>query len=196
MDGAEHDHALLKAGKGSANRGVGVAVADFLHGGANHALACIDQEAEQLEQHRARRIERQRHGQLTHVIDVKAALNLLNLRGLNVEALAAACAAFELQHGGAVADVGAVEQGSERSRSSRRDAANHLRQTDRVRTTPWHERELNEPLKLLAVLVFLVPVAIDRQDLVGRLIDADDVRRRSFGIVFDVGEGVDFVDRP
>ena len=113
VDGAEHDHALLDLGERRADRRVGVAVGDVLHAGADDALARIDQEAEQREQHRRRLVVRQRHDQLADVVRRHAALDLHHLRRLDLKALPALAAALELEHRLAVADVRAVEQGAQ-----------------------------------------------------------------------------------
>ena len=195
VDGAEHDHALLDLGERRADRRVGVAVGNVLHAGANDALARIDEEAKQREQNRRRLVVRQRHDQLADVVRRQTALDLHHLRRLYLKRLAALAAALELEHGLAVADVRAVEQGAQCARRGGRDAADHVRQADWVRAAPRHERELDEPLQLFLRLVQLVPVAVDAQHLAGRFIHADDVGQR-LAVVLDVGDDVDFVDGP
>ena len=176
VDRAEHDHALLEVGERRAHRRVRVAVRHVLEGRADDALTRVHEEAEQLEQHRAGRVERQRHRDLADVVHVQAALDLLDLCRLYVEGLPAARAALELEHRRRVVDVRAVEQRTERASRGGADAADHVRQADGVRAAPRHERELYKPVQLLAALVWLIPVAINRKHLAGRLVDGDDVR--------------------
>ena len=58
-----------------------------------------------------------------------------------------------------------------------------MRQTDWVRAAPRDERELDEPVHLVAGFVFLVPVAINCKYLACRLVDADDVRRVALALL-------------
>ena len=165
VDGAEHHHALLDLGERGADRRVRVAVGDVVDRRADDALARVDEEAEQLIQNCGRRVVGQGHDQLADVVRRHAALDLHHLRRLDLEALPALAAALELQHRLAVADVCAVEQGAQGARRRGRQTADHVRQADRVRAAPRHERELDEPLQLFLRLVQLVPVAVDRQHL-------------------------------
>ena len=191
VDGAEDDHALLDLGERGADRRVRVAVRDVIDRGADDALARVDEEAEQLIQNCGRWVVRQGHDQLADVVRRHAALDLHHLRRLDLEALPALAAALQLQHGLAVADVRAVEQGTQRARRRGRQTADHVRQADRVRASPRHERELDEPVQLFLCLVELVPVAVDRQHLARRFIYADDVRQRL--VALDVGDRVHLV---
>ena len=50
-----------------------------------------------------------------------------------------------------------------------------MSQADGVSTTPGHEWELNDPNHFLLGLVIFFPVAIDGQDVLGTLVNADDV---------------------
>ena len=113
VDRREDRHALLDQGQCRADWRVRVLVGQIVHRRADDALACIDHEAEKLEQRRAWWVERDRHGQLADVIDVQAALDLLNLRRLDVEGLPAARAALQLEHRRDVLDVCAVHQGAQ-----------------------------------------------------------------------------------
>ena len=192
MDGAEHDHALLELSQRCANRRVRVAVGDVFHRRADDALAGVDQEAEQAEQHWVRRRVRQRHDQLADVVRSHAALDLHDLRRLDLKALAALRAALQLEHRLAVADVRRVEQRTQRASCGSRQTADHVRQADWVSAAPRHEWELDEPLKLFLRVVQLVPVAVDAQHLRRRLVHRDDVRQRL--IALDVGDDVDLID--
>ena len=69
-----------------------------------------------------------------------------------------------------------------------------MRQADGVRTAPRHKRELNNPIKLLTPVIVRFPIAIERQRLIRRLIDAQNIRAEFF--VFDVEISINFVDRP
>ena len=83
-----------------------------------------------------------------------------------------------------------VEQCPQRAGCGGAQAADHVRQANRVGTAPRHERELDEPLEFFLRLVQFVPVAVDRQHAAGNLVDADDVRQRAFAL--DVVDHVDF----
>ena len=194
MDGVEHDHPLLDLGQGRADGRVGVGVGYVVKRGAHDALGTIDQEAQQLEQHGAGRVKRQRHGQLTHVIDVKTAFDLLDLRRLEVQALATHLA-FQLNHGLAVVDVRAIHQRAQCARGGGRDATDHMHDADGVGPAPRYKRKLDDPLQLFARRVVFIPVAVDRQHLAGRFVDGDDVGRWPVGVVLNVEEGVNLVDR-
>ena len=193
VDRGVDDCALLELGERRADRRVGVVVGDVLHRRADDALAGLDQEAQQLEQHRRRRVVGHGHEQLAHVIDVQAALDLGDLARHRGRALAADLRALELEAAGRVLDVRAVEQGAQCARRRAGQAADHVRQADGVRAAPRDEGELDEGLQLLAGLVVLVPVAVDREDLVGGLVDADDVGRGLL-VVTDAGNGVRLED--
>ena len=193
VDRVEHDHALLDAGQRCADRRVGLAVRQIFHGRADDALACLDEEAQQLEQRRRWRVERQRHRNLAHVVDVQAAFDLFDLRRLDVQRLAAARAALELEHRRHVLDVRAVEQRTQRAGGGSTEAADHLRQADWVRAAPWDERELDDPRHLFAGVVLFVPVAVDAEDLARGLVDRDDVRRGVLAL-FDLRDRVHLVD--
>ena len=146
MDRGEHGHALLDQGERRADWRVRVLVGEVVHRRADHALACIDHKAEQLEQGRRRRVERDRHGQLADVVHVEATLDLFDLRRLDVQRLAATCAALQLEHRRDVLDVRAVHQCAQRTGRGSAQAADHVRQADWVRAAPWDERELDEPV--------------------------------------------------
>ena len=126
MDAGEYHHPLLNQRHCRADRLIGVLVAQLLKAGLHNALAGVHQEAQQLKQRGARRIERHRHGELTHVINQRAALHLHHFSRLKVNGLAAR-AALEFQQGGDVLDVGAVQQSPQRARGGARKAANHVR---------------------------------------------------------------------
>ena len=85
VDRREDGHALLDQCKCRANRRVRVLVGEVVHRRADNALACLDHKAEQLEQCRRWRVERYGHGQLADVVHVEAALDLLDLRRLDVQ---------------------------------------------------------------------------------------------------------------
>ena len=188
VDRREHGHALLDQCQCRADRRVGVLVGEVVHRRAHDALAGVDHEAQQLEQRRAGRVERDRHGDLAHVIDVDAALDLLDLRRLDVQRLPAARAALQLEHRRHVLDVRAVHQCAQCAGRGSGQAADHVRQADRVCAAPRDERELDEPRQCLAALVLFVPVAVDRQHLAAGLVDGEDVRR--IAVALDVGHGV------
>ena len=67
-------------------------------------------------------------------------------------------------------------------------AADHVRQANRVGTAPRDERVLDEPVQRLAAVVLFVPVAVDRKHLARWLVDGDDVRR--VAVTLDVGDDV------
>ena len=115
VDRGEHGHALLDQRERRADWRVRVLVGEVVHRRADHALACVDHKAEQLEQGRRWRVERDRHGQLADVVHVEAALDLFDLRRLDVQRLAAACAALQLEHRRHVLDVRAVHQCAQRT---------------------------------------------------------------------------------
>ena len=192
VDGRVDDRALLQLGQRGAHRRVGVAVGDVLEGRAHHALARVDQEAEELEEHRRGWVVGQGHGQLADVVHVQAALDLLDLARLQGQALATSRAALELEHRLAVADVRSVEQGAQCARRSAAQTADHVRQADRVGAAPRDEGELDEPLQLLVAVVVLFPVAINCKYLARRLIDRDDVGHRL--LVLDRHRDVGLVD--
>ena len=192
VDGAEHHHALLDERQGRAHRGVGILVGQLLERGLHHTLAGVHQEAEQLEQRGARAVERQGHGQLANVVDQGAALDLDHLGRLHVDRLASR-ATLELEQRGDVLDVGRVQQRAKGAGGSARQAANHVREADRVGAAPGHERELDNPVQLLAAIVLGLPVAVQAQGLARGLVNADDVRLHA---VTEVQVGVDLEDRP
>ena len=146
VDRGEHGHALLDQRERRANWRVRVLVGEVVHRRANHALACVDHKAEQLEQGRRGRVERYRHGQLADVVHIEAALDLFDLRRLNVQRLAAACAALQLEHRRHVLDVRAVHQCAQSAGRGSGQAADHVRQADWVGTAPRDERKLDEPV--------------------------------------------------
>ena len=96
VDGRVDHHALLQLGQRGADRSVRVAVGHVVQRRADHALASVDEEAEHLEQHRVRRVVRQRHDQLADVVRSHAALDLHDLRRLYLQRLAATAAALQL----------------------------------------------------------------------------------------------------
>ena len=192
VDRAEHHHALLDERQGRAHRGVGVLVRQLLERGLHHALAGVHQEAEQLEQRGARAVERQRHGQLANVVDQGAALDLDHLGRLHVDRLAAG-PALELEQRRDVLDVGRVQQRAKGAGGCAGQAADHVREADRVGAAPGHERELDNPVQLLAACVLGLPVAVQAQGLARGLVDADDVRLHA---VTEVQVGVNLEDGP
>ena len=146
VDRREHGHALLDQGERRADWRVRVLVGQIVHGRADHALACVDHKAEQLEQSRRWRVERDRHGQLAYVVHVEATLDLFDLRRLDVQRLAAACAALQLEHRRDVLDVRAVHQCAQCAGRGSAEAADHVRQADWIRAAPRDERVLDEPV--------------------------------------------------
>ena len=175
VDRAEHHHALLDQCQRCSDRLIGVGVAEFFKRGLHHAFACVHQEAEQLEQRRRRAVEWNRHGQLANVVDQRAALDLAHLGWLQVERLPTR-SAFELEQRWDVLDVGRVQQRTQSARGCTGQAANHVRQANRVSAAPWHKRELDNPLQLAAAIVFGLPVSVQAQRFARGLVDADDVR--------------------
>ena len=69
-----------------------------------------------------------------------------------------------------------------------------MRQANRIRAAPGHERELNDPVEFLMPGIIRFPIAVKGKGLAGRFIDAQNVRAEVF--VFNVEVGVDFKDGP
>ena len=86
-----------------------------------------------------------------------------------------------------------VEQGAQCASRRAGQAADHVRQADRVGTAPRDEGELDVVLQLFAVLLVLVPVAVQREHLAARLVDREHVGRRRL-VVLKGQVGVDLVD--
>ena len=193
VNARKHHHTLLNQGHRGADRLVGVLVAQLLEGSLDDTLTGIHQEPQKLEQRRARRVERHRHGELAHVIDKSPAFHLDHFGRLEVDRLPAR-ATLELQEGGDVLDVGAIQQSAQGTCSGPGEAPNHVRQANGVCAAPGHERELYDPIEFLMPGIIRFPVAVERQGLAGRFIDAQNVRAEVF--VFDVEVGVDFKDGP
>ena len=78
VDGGEHGHALLDERERGADRLVLVRLAQLVEAGADDALARLDHEPEQLQQHRARLVVRQRHDGLADVVDVQRRFDLVD----------------------------------------------------------------------------------------------------------------------
>jgi len=88
MDGTEHDHALLKAGKGGSNRHVLVRIRQLFKGGSHHALAGINQETKQAKEHWAWRVVGHWHDGLANVVSSEAALDFYDLGRIDPFSLA------------------------------------------------------------------------------------------------------------
>jgi hypothetical protein len=98
--GTEILEALLDEHVGRADRRLAVHLVEFVERGADHALRRIDEETEQVEQHRRRRRERQGHVGLADVVHRKRALHLGRLHRLGLDVLPAlGRASFELYAG-------------------------------------------------------------------------------------------------
>ena len=173
----EYNHALLNSRQLGANRHVALIVGNVLQGGANNALTRINQKAKQPEQRLRRLVERQRHRNLANIVTERTTLNLLHLGRINALRLTTLAATLQLQHAGEVCNVCTVQQRTQSTRSRCRNAANHLRDANRIRTTPRHKRELNDPLHLLKSRIALLPVAVNAQNFAGRFVNRNDVRR-------------------
>ena len=115
VDRREHRHALLDHRERGADRDVGVLVGKLFVGRANDATSGLGHEAQQLIEHGVRRVEGDRHGDLAHVIDANATLDLRHLCRLDPVRLAAARPALELQHAGEVVDVRRVQKRPQRA---------------------------------------------------------------------------------
>ena len=193
VNGGKHRHSLLDLGKGRADGRILTGVSGVIHRGLDDALASIDQEAQKIEQNGRRRVERKRHSQFPHVIDVEPALDLLDLGRLDAKSLTAFATTLELQHGGRVLDVCRVQQCTQSACGRCRQTADHVDNANGVGPAPRHEGELHEPLEFFLSVVVLSPVAVDAQDLARGLVHADDIGRR---ITLDLGSRVNLEDRP
>ena len=106
MNGREHRCSLLNQRLRSSYWSIGSDISNLLFAGSDDTLCRRIQITQKLKQHFAGRIERHRHCNLTNVSNTGSALNLHNLRDLNLLALAAYLGSLELEHGRSVVDMG------------------------------------------------------------------------------------------
>ena len=79
-------------------------------GRGNHTLCQAVQITHELRKYGARRVERHGHGQLLDVINTRRALNIADLRNVDLRVLPDDPPALQLEHGRGVVDMGGVQQ--------------------------------------------------------------------------------------
>ena len=84
-----------------------------------------------------------------------------------------------------------IKKRSQRTGRGTREPTDHVRQTDRVRTTPRDKREFDDRIDLGLQRIIRLPVTIQRETLTSRLVDRENVRLHA---VAEVHICVDFKD--
>ena len=175
--------ALLDQCLRSTDRHVVASVRDLLFGGGHHAFGGVGEEPHELEQGLARRVEGHRHRDFADIVHARCALDLGDLRHLDVLRLARDLCALELEHRGGVVDVRRVEQSAQTAGDRGRKPADQVWESDRVSTTPRDELEFDQPVELCHRDIALLPVAVQANDLGVLLVDHHDVRGQlAFGV--------------
>ncbi len=131
----------------------------------------------------------ERHRNLADVINARCALNLHNLRHIDLLRLTADFRALQLQHRRSVVDVRRVQKRSQSARKGCRQAANQVRQANCIRATPRNELVFNDPVKFLAGFVAFFPVSIQTKKFTVQFVQHQDVRGGrtiGFGVILEV----------